>query len=321
MQMKILRPVHLSTNEFDQLEKKIKELFKKEIYLPLMGILRPDTRRVLKNTVDDDLLEAIQSGRVTFYRGKFSGKFNARLSKALRGRGAVYNRKTKTFDLRLSKLPLEFRMAISSSTDRFDRVIYALQKKITEMLPEKIADKLDSTKIFDSTIYKTNLAVEETLKGLVVGPQLTELARQRIAEEYSTNMQKYIQEWTEQEILKLRKLVEKQAFAGIRYEDLAKKIEQRYGVSASKAKFLARQETHLLMAKFKESRYSDAGITEYVWKNVVGSPAHPVRPMHKRLDNTVQRWDDPPITDNKGSRNNPGEDYNCRCYPRAIVRF
>ena len=321
MQMKILKPVRVSTKDFDELEKRIKELFKKEIYLPILAELLPNASKVLKNSIDDDLLEAIRSGQIVFYRGKFSGKFNARISRAIRERGGKYNRKTKTFDVRLSQLPLEFRMAISSTADRFSRVIYAVQKKITEMLPEKIADSLKSADLFDSTLYKTNLAIEETMKGFIVGPDLTKEMRAKIAEEYSFNMQKYIQEWTGNEIINLRKVVEKHVFDGKRNSDLAKKIERRYGVAASKAKFLARQETHLLMSKFKESRYTGAGSHEYIWTNVVGSPAHPVRPMHKILDNTIQRWDDPPITDEKGSRNHPGEDYNCRCYPRAIVRF
>ena len=52
---------------------------------------------------------------------------------------------------------------------------------------------------------------------------------------------------------------------------------------------------------------------------VVGSPNHPVREMHKALAGKVFSWDDPPITNEKGDRNNPGQDYGCRCYARPIV--
>ena len=55
-------------------------------------------------------------------------------------------------------------------------------------------------------------------------------------------------------------------------------IQKSYGVTANKAKFLARQETKLLTTTLKEVRYVDAGVTKYKWKSVTGTAAHPVRP-------------------------------------------
>jgi SPP1 gp7 family putative phage head morphogenesis protein len=95
-------------------------------------------------------------------------------------------------------------------------------------------------------------------------------------------------------------------------------------VSANKAKFLARQETSLMTTKLKETRYREAGVNEYKWKTVAGSKLHPVRPSHKILEGRIFRWDDPPITTPPGEavrRNNPGQDYNCRCFAQPIVRF
>ena len=92
-------------------------------------------------------------------------------------------------------------------------------------------------------------------------------------------------------------------------------------MSQRKAKFLASQETRLLTSKLKEVRYKDVGIDEYIWQTVKGTPEHPVRPMHKKLNGTKQRFSSPPITNEKGQRNNPGEDYRCRCVARPIVKF
>ena len=105
-----------------------------------------------------------------------------------------------------------------------------------------------------------------------------------------------------------------------------------FGVSQRKAKFVGVQETGLLMAKFKEVRYKDAGIKKFIWTCVKGTPAHPVRHEHKILDGKIFVWDNPRELGKNGRPNpsglhkpgenkNPGEDYNCRCYAKPIVEF
>jgi len=153
---------------------------------------------------------------------------------------------------------------------------------------------------------------------------LTAQERAKIAGDWANNMDLYIQKFTEEQIKKLRKDIQQQVFKGNRRETMVKKIQDSYKVTANKAKFLARQETSLLMAKFKESRYTSAGVTHYKWRCVAGSKLHPVRPSHKRLDGKTFTWQDPPITteaDEPVRRNNPGQDYNCRCTAIPIVRF
>jgi SPP1 gp7 family putative phage head morphogenesis protein len=196
-----------------------------------------------------------------------------------------------------------------------------LDSRLQQMLPEKIADRLQATELFDKTIYRVNGDVEETVRGLTVLPQLTEDARKKIAEAYNDNMKLYIKEWAEKEIKELRAKVQSRVYAGGRHESMVKMIQKSYGVGQNKAKFLARQETSILMAKFKEARYTDLGIQEYEWNTVVGSAKHPVRPMHKALKGKIFRWDNPPIVNEKGERKNPGEDYGCRCFARPIVKF
>lgn len=101
-------------------------------------------------------------------------------------------------------------------------------------------------------------------------------------------------------------------------------IQDSYDVSANKAKLLALQETSLLMGKFKQVRYADSGVQEYRWGCVAGTKNHPVPPWHKALEGKIFRWDGPPITSKLGEpvhRSNSGEDFNCRCFARPIVRF
>ena len=89
----------------------------------------------------------------------------------------------------------------------------------------------------------------------------------------------------------------------------------------STANFLVRNETEIFTAKFYELECRKLGITHYKW---LATGDERTRPMHKMLaeeskKGTVYRFDDPPVTDVKGNRNNPGEDYNCRCVAVAVT--
>lgn len=193
-------------------------------------------------------------------------------------------------------------------------------KKPRPKRPSKSLDE-DEESIPSYSPFESEKVKQRILDEVVISPKLSPEQVTRIAEEYSQNMELDIVGWTQSKIKELRVMVEEKVMKGERYESIAKVIEESYGVSQSKAKFLARQETHLLTTKMKETRYERAGVYEYKWKCVAGSHDHPVRPMHKMHDNKTFRFDNPPIVDKKGNRKNPGEDYNCRCTAIPIVRF
>lgn len=317
-----LTPIKETTSDFDRLERAIKDLFLKEIYFPTLALLG-EPKKTIQNA-NDELLDAIRSGRIAFNRGSFSGRFNSGISKELRGLGAQWDRKTRTWKIPQSALPYDVRAAISSSEVRFAEKIARIDERLAKILPEEFADKLQASKFFDASLWKVDKDFNSTLKKITVPPQLSDEARKRIADEWQGNMRLWIKDFSQEEILKLRKGMQKSVFAGNRYESAVKTIQKSYGVTENKAKFLARQETSLLMTKFKETRYTEAGVIEYRWGCVAGSKNHPVRPWHKSLEGKIFRWDNPPITTKPGEavrKNNPGQDYNCRCYAKPIVRF
>lgn len=311
-----LKPLRETSSDYDEIESYLVAFFRKEIYVPLIEEL--GAKDLLKNS-SDDLIDAIVSGRITFERGVFRGQFNSRVSKELKKLGAKW--KGGAFHILRSDLPASISKAIDRAQATFEKKLHKIDDKLSKILPAEIAGKIRLEKLFDTVIWKADRRFQDTVSGLTVAPELSEEQRMKIAREYTENMRLYIKDWTEKEIVELRKRVLTTITAGNRYETLVKTIRSSYGVSQNKAKFLARQETSLLMAKFRETRYTDVGIKEYRWCNVVGSPKHPVRPMHKALNNKVFRWDEPPIVNEKGERKNPGEDYNCRCFARPIVRF
>lgn len=320
MRTRELASVHETVADYEKMEQEILRLFRDEIYLPLITALDVPKDVVIENATDD-LRRAIQRGRVRFYRGRFSGKFTANISKELRTLGATWEASTKSWKLLSSDLTDEIRLAVDASDEKMKRTEARVLGKLADINPDDVAEKFQGKKLFDHVLWKTDRKVTAQVEAVTVAPKLSKESRAKIAEEYTQNLRIYIKKWTEEEIVKLRERVEKSAVSGARYETLVSTIQKSYGVSQNKAKFLARQETSLLMAKFKETRYRDAGSTEYIWRCVAGSPNHPVRPFHKKLDGTRQRWDSPPIIDKNGNRKHPGEDYGCRCTARPLVKF
>lgn len=98
---------------------------------------------------------------------------------------------------------------------------------------------------------------------------------------------------------------------GVRVEQVRDLIQARLGVVRSRAELIARDQTLKLYGQIQEARQTEAGITEYTWST---SEDERVRPDHQALDGTTQRWDDPPIVDQRsGRREHPGRDFQCRC--------
>lgn len=316
-----LKPIKERPEDFDAIQARIDQVFRKYLYEPLFRDLIPGQKEVLLNALESEIVKALRSGKIYFYRGEFIGKFYSGVSRELKKLGAEWSKQNGSFKIPKNKLSPEVVRAIDGSDASFQQTANRIDSVLQSLVPDEIAEKLSTEKLFDSTLWKTNREFEETLKGITVAPKLTDFQRESIAKDYTNNLKKHIKGWTEEEIVKLRGQVQESVMKGTRYEGLVKTLQDSYGSSLSKAKFLARQETSLMMTQFKQSRYQESGSEEYVWQCVVGTKNHPVRPMHKALNGKTFRWDQPPITAKNGARNNPGQDYNCRCFARPVIKF
>lgn len=311
-----LKSVKTSPQFVDSVDRYLSEFFFKNIYQPLL-------KEVKDFTIINDqsyLKDAIRKGRVNFYQGKFTGKFSSKVTREIKKLGGKWNRKG-FFEIRKNQLPEDLIATIDTSRDAWERKLAKVRKRIESISPEKIADKINLKNLINPELYRINQDIEESYKNLIVSPRFTIKERKQLAEKYNNNMRLYVQNWTKKEIKKLRKHTTEHVLKGSRYEGLAKTIQASYGVSQSKAQFLARQESNLFLAKFKELRYNKAGIDEYIWQTVVGSPESPVREGHKKLNGKKFKFSKPPIVNEKGERKNPSEDFNCRCTARPVVRF
>lgn len=101
---------------------------------------------------------------------------------------------------------------------------------------------------------------------------------------------------------------------GLAVDELAALLEERGGVSESRAELIARDQTTKLNGALNQMRQEGAGIERYVWST---SRDERVRPTHAELEGTEQAWDDPPDID--GEALNPGEDIQCRCVALPVL--
>ena len=310
--MKQLPPFRLKPEYWRSIEQEIVRILESLLFTPLRKELKISKRELTNNK--SALYEAVASGRVWYADGRFQGDFNSAITKDLREIGATYNRREKSWSLEASALPAQIRMANAAASVAFDDLRGRLVRTLDSVDIDSIAGMKEK---YAETIKWMGGDFKKALKHVAFVPEMTEAQEELIASQWGENLELYIRDFTNEEILKLRRKIQENSFAGQRAENIVKLIRKEYGVSLRKAKFLAKQETSLLASKFRESRYRDAGSVKYRW---ITSGSHRVRDDHKALNNTIQFWDSPPVTDTRtGARNHPGEDFNCECTAIAII--
>ena len=119
-------------------------------------------------------------------------------------------------------------------------------------------------------------------------------------------------------IEQVRGVLEAPENEGLRVEELAALIDERTDVGQSHAELIARDQTLKLNANLSQDRMKGAGVTQYTWST---SNDDRVRPMHADLDGKTFSFSDPPVTDDDGNTNNPGEDFQCRCVALPLIEF
>lgn len=102
-----------------------------------------------------------------------------------------------------------------------------------------------------------------------------------------------------------------QAYQGaVRVEDLADDIAERFDVSESRARLIARDQTAKLNGNLSRLRQQNIGGEEYVWRTSLDER---VRQSHAEHEGITYKWSAPPA-----ETGNPGEDYQCRCTPEMV---
>lgn len=320
MPQRRLKPILDKDRYSDEIIKELDFHLYDLIYRPLLELLEDETGLEVKWNTKKGLIAALHGGKIQYRDEYFIGEFSSSISKTIRDMGGAWDKNRKAFKLSLAALPIEIKAAVSASKLKTERVQKQLELELDRI--ETANEQLDTYQIpfgpqVEKIIQDLDSQFEKvTPKDLMVEPQLGGGVSERLQEQYNKNLNYYIKGWRKDAIYRLREKMDENVFSGFRAKRMVDTIQSEYGVTKNKAKFLARQETSLLLSKYRQDRYEKIGIGRYVW---VTSHDARVRHRHKDLDGRIFSWDQPPIVDQAtGRRANPGEDFNCRCVAQPV---
>lgn len=285
----------------DGVETKLQRVFFDAFFQDLLNIA--EEKPPVFNAKTSALIEAIRSGKIRYQGGEFFGTFNARTSRAL-AEFATFNRRTGSW--KGDPPPSIKAEGVLAARKRDD-----INKKILSAIDgaEARVEEMIKTLSFaaDLPLFEMEGAVQKSI-GIV--PEMTDRTRADLLKKYTNDQIRNIKNWTPEQVVRLRQMVERLQLEGTK-TSLTEIILEEWGVSARKARFLARQETNLFFSEYSLSRARAAGIKRYRWSS---SHDERVRESHKKLDGQIIALNDPPIVDYKTSRRaHAGEDFLCRC--------
>lgn len=107
------------------------------------------------------------------------------------------------------------------------------------------------------------------------------------------------------------------ARAGTRHETLAAELEERLGVTESRAALIARDQVLSFQSDLNRIRQEGLGVTRYTWRT--GNDER-VREAHAEREGMVCDWaEGPGDASDPGDGEHPGDGINCRCSAEPYV--
>lgn len=284
---------------------------------------------------EDIILEALKSGEI-FWDGngfKAQKKFSNKISTELIKLGAKYNRIEKKYIIAFDDLPNHLIKEITNNVQRAAKQLSEIQDFLdyVEMNFDTIVEEMifdnevgeiltDSEGQLSKNLNKIELDITEKEKDKILSAidKNFKISKKEIEKNYTANLQKYTKKWLIEKIPEMRLKIQKAVLDGYRQDEVQTMLEKEYGIMERKAKFLAQNETSIMIAQLKKATYKEMGFDEFVWNTILDSKE---RPEHRKLNGKIFRFDNPPVIDERtGQRGLPGETYNCRCSLTPIRR-
>lgn len=173
------------------------------------------------------------------------------------------------------------------------------------------ADKSPAKRAVDATgtanTEAMNKMIAPVTAGIPIWKGTTPKDRQILSRAVTENV-RLIESIPERMLDDVEKVLYESLAKGSRVETIRERLLERYDVSEGRADLIARDQVLKLNAQLVEERSSEMGIQGYTWRT---SQDDRVRPMHVDLEGSKQTWDEPPVTNEEGDENHPGEDYQC----------
>ena len=124
-----------------------------------------------------------------------------------------------------------------------------------------------------------------------------------------------IRNLAEDTIKRIEMTVYNNAIAGNSVKTLQGQLQKEFGISARRAKLIARDQMGKFNSTMTRLRQQQAGVTEYIWRT---SHDERVRALHRSLEGKHYKWDEP--TGAEGGLP-PGQPVQCRCWSEGIIEF
>lgn len=296
------------------IQKALNAYFYDGIFKPLFDVLEVPLKA--KNAEEDAVTEALLKGQIVYEQNGFKAldRFTSEQSKLLKKWGAVWDKWNKIWKLPYNKLPEKILVAIAANRNLTQQKIDFIQKYLEEL--QKNWEEIVETMTFHNEVWTVlddaGNEIQKVFKRInVISPELTDEQKEEISRTYTNNLDFYIKDFGDKRIPIMRERVQEIVLNGGRFTEVEKMLNREFNTWGNKAKFLAQNETNIMLAELKKTEYQKQGFDKFIWRTITDGRE---RELHRHLNGRVFRYDDPPIIDLKtGQTGLPGETYNCRC--------
>lgn len=298
---------------FDIIRKKLLKYLRDMLYQPIYDIAGEKIKAVNELSDEEVIIEALKKGKIYYDGEGFTAqeKFGNKVSKILEKWGAKYNKYKKAYILERFEIPDAVHVAIAQAkieqeekARAIDEFLNNFQANIDDFIRQMIFDDEVITILDDAG----NELKKNVKKVAVIEVELSESQKEEIATNYTNNMQFYIKNWAEEKIPEMREKVRRLVLDGARPTAIEELLQKEYKIGADKAKFLAQNETSIVLSEIKKVQYQEMGSIGFIWNTILDTRE---RPQHRELNGKFFRWNDLPVIDEKGTKGLPGQTYNC----------
>ena len=205
---------------------------------------------------------------------------------------------------------------VDNTGESADALFRRVEQRVEQELPEPALKQIAQRAAVGVSEFNRG-QVENQIRSVVkidvfateqgIGPHVDAFVSQNVA---------LIQGLADDARKQMHALVLQAAREGLRHNVVAKQIAQQFGIANKRAAAIAADQTAKLNGELTQLRQQALGIRRYKWKT---SGDERVRRIHAGLNNTIQRWDAPPVVNKRGDRKNPGGDFRCRCSSIPII--
>ena len=327
--MRLLKPILDRVRYYQIIEDEIKSFLYLTIYKPILDRATGELEKSFENA-SSYLLNAIKSNKIAYVEGFFVGEFNSKVGLEMRRLGAIFNHTRKAYAIDRYKLPIDIQSAINEGDRLLKERVRNIYGYLEELNKNPFPKSINLESHFQGIFIDLDKQFSSTVtKDLSVPIDKTPYMQEALRKNYIENLDLSIRKLYSESVQRLRTKVYKNVEEGFRATKLVPIIQGEKNISYRHALFIAKQETSLLVSKYREARYTHAGLKRYKWLTSEDSRVRPnaearktghTSNNHRRLNLRIFSWTDPPIVDSAtGRKCNPGEDFGCRCLALPII--